>query len=322
MYFLAEIADQSRWLVARNDWIVNLPADLEPAANLLIIGGVYLVLLLLGLGIDIIIGVRLLMARLPGELRGRALLTQPGDWNRHVERLKGRTWTWREAGLMAVILLAAQLVAQGVPWVFVTWGVGSMDSDMAAALCQGAGFHGVGLAALAWLIYRRRVSWADAFGMRWREVIHRVGQGMVCYLGILPIVFVTSLACQLILFWLGYPLSMQNVVLFFLEPQSPGIQVALLVLALGVAPLTEEALFRGVALPLLARTAGVIPAIVVTAACFALIHFHLPSFAPLFVLAAGLAVAYIVTESLWVPVVMHALFNGMNIGLLLLAAGR
>jgi membrane protease YdiL (CAAX protease family) len=47
-----------------------------------------------------------------------------------------------------------------------------------------------------------------------------------------------------------------------------------------------------------------------------------PSIVPLFVLATGFAVGYIVTESLWVPVVMHALFNGMNIGLLLLTTSH
>ena len=61
-----------------------------------------------------------------------------------------------------------------------------------------------------------------------------------------------------------------------------------------------------------------LPAIALTAAGFALIHFHVPALVPLFVLAASFAVAYIVTESLWVPFVMHALFNGMNIGLILL----
>ena len=107
-----------------------------------------------------------------------------------------------------------------------------------------------------------------------------------------------------------------------MEPQALGVQVCLLVLALIVAPITEEALFRGMALPLLARTMGVIPAVVLTAVCFALMHFHLPALAPLFVLASGFAVAYIVSGSLWVPIIMHVLFNGMNLGLILLMTTR
>jgi len=63
---------------------------------------------------------------------------------------------------------------------------------------------------------------------------------------------------------------------------------------------------------------GAGPAVILSSALFALIHFHVPSFFPLFVLATGLALAYIYTSSLWVPIMMHALFNGINLGLLFL----
>ncbi len=326
MRYIAEITEQFRWITtlagagpARlprsgqgHEWFSNLPANLESAEGFWIISGVYLALLLAGLAIDLVMGVRLLVAR-------NVPLTPPTDWTRGVEHLKGRPWTWREAGLILSILLVAQLAFNGIHWFFVERQATAMDVDMLAVLCQGVGFHLIGLAALAWVIHCRRGSWADAFGMRRQEMLRRVGQGMLWYLGILPVVLVTSLAYQMILFRFGYPFSVQNVVLFFIEPQSLGVQIFLLVLAIGIAPLTEEALFRGLALPLLARTVGVLPAVMLTAAGFALIHFHVPSFAPLFVLAMGFALAYIVTRSLWVPVVMHALFNGMNIGLLLLA---
>ncbi|MBI2438138.1 MAG: CPBP family intramembrane metalloprotease, partial [Lentisphaerae bacterium] len=94
---------------------------------------------------------------------------------------------------------------------------------------------------------------------------------------------------------------------------------ALLGLAMIVAPVAEEALFRGMLLPLIMKRLGAGPAVLLSSALFALVHFHLPSFFPLFVLAAGLGLAYIYTGSLLVPIVMHALFNGMNLGLLLLA---
>lgn len=343
MCCVAEITDQFRWLAAPSgagparlprswhghEWFANLPANLESAEGLWIISAVYLALLLAGLVVDIVMGVRLLAVRAhPGHAASASLpardapLTQPADWTRGVEHIKGRAWTWREAGLIASILLIAQLAVNGIHWICVELKGTTMDAGIPAVLCQGVGFHLIGLAALAWVIHRRRMSWSIAFGMQWRVAVRRVGQGMLWYLGILPVVLVASLAYQMILFRFGYPFSVQNVVLFFIEPQSLGVRILLLVLAIGIAPLTEEALFRGVALPLLARTIGVMPAILLTAACFALIHFHVPSFAPLFVLALGFAVAYIVTQSLWVPVVMHALFNGMNIGLLLLATPR
>jgi membrane protease YdiL (CAAX protease family) len=46
---------------------------------------------------------------------------------------------------------------------------------------------------------------------------------------------------------------------------------------------------------------------------FALVHHHVGSLVPLFVLALGLTTAYEATGCLLVPVFMHAIFNGLNI---------
>ena len=294
--------------------------DFTPAG--LVLMGIYAICLLAGLALNIIIVVRLLAGRDGAECTAGAAATAWPDWSRKVERLQSRPWTWREVVLILIVLLAAQLAIRAAAWVGGHWGWSFLDSAVTAAFWQGLGFHGVGLAALAWSVSRRRISWAHAFGINWRNLIRQTGQGVLWYIAILPVIFMVSLIYQVILFYWGYPLSIQNVILIFLEPQSAAIQVFLLVLAIVIAPMAEEALFRGIALPLLARTAGVIPAIVLTAACFALMHFHVPALVPLFVLASGFAVAYIVSGSLWVPIVMHALFNGMNIGLVLLVTNH
>ena len=224
--------------------------------------------------------------------------------------------------MVMIVLLTAQLAIRVASWMGGYWGCSLPQSTVFTALWQGMGFHGVALAALAWSICRRKISLKSAFGINWRGMLRQTGQGVMWYMAILPPFLMVSLIYQIILYYCGYPLSVQNVILVFLEPQALGVQVFLLVLALIIAPITEEALFRGMILPLLARTMGVIPAIVLTAACFALMHFHVPALAPLFVLASGFAVAYIVSGSLWVPIVMHALFNGMNIGLILLVTNH
>ncbi len=292
----------------------NLPEEFLSAAGLGTISAIYLVLLLAGFLVNIIAVARWLAAR---SVQPARLMS----WPRRLEELQSRSWTWRELGLIATLLLAAQLLINLSHQLMIK-GLGAAKADILSMLVQGGGFHLIALAAIVCLLRRRGGSWAGAFGIRWQELPRRTGQGALWYLGILPLVFVTSLLYQLLLFLLGYPLSAQEIVLFFFQPQAPGTQILLLILALGIAPLVEEILFRGLALPLLARTLGAAPAILLTAAFFALAHFHLPSFAPLFVLAIGLAVAYIYTGSLWVPVVIHALFNGLNIGLLLLAAAR
>jgi membrane protease YdiL (CAAX protease family) len=104
------------------------------------------------------------------------------------------------------------------------------------------------------------------------------------------------------------------VISLFTDPGTPRWLVVYLVfVAVTVAPLVEEMLFRGVALPILERDFGTRAAVLLVSAVFAAIHFHLPSMAPLLVIAAGFAVAYVRTGSLLVSITMHALFNGVNI---------
>jgi membrane protease YdiL (CAAX protease family) len=88
----------------------------------------------------------------------------------------------------------------------------------------------------------------------------------------------------------------------------------LLTIVLG--PFVEECVFRGIALPLLARTFGVGPGVLLSSALFAAIHLHLPSFVPLLVMSTAFALGYLYSGSLWVPFTMHAVFNTVNMVLL------
>ncbi len=301
MSFLAEILEKIPLLS-------DTPAQFASPASLWLVSGIYLALLLLGLALNGIVGLRLLLV--PGALRG-----QVTHWRRGVEVLRARTWSWRAAGEVLLILIGLQLFLRALRWL----PVAPMPGPAWAVLCQGLGFHLVGIAALAWSIARRGVSWESSLGLSWRGFGRRCRQGLAWYLGILPVVFGAAFVYQIILNRCGYPGSIQDVILIFLESSSGGFKALLLLLAIGVAPLMEEALFRGLALPLLVRLVGVWPAITLTALGFAGIHFHASSLAPLFVLAMGFAAAYIQTRSLWVPILMHALFNATNLGLIILA---
>jgi len=103
-----------------------------------------------------------------------------------------------------------------------------------------------------------------------------------------------------------------------LTAESLAVRLILIAAAGVTAPVFEELLFRGMILPLAARSSGVFPAIIVTSAAFALIHLHAAALLPLFVLAVFLSLAYIYTRSLGAAITLHALFNLFNIALLLL----
>lgn len=87
-----------------------------------------------------------------------------------------------------------------------------------------------------------------------------------------------------------------------------------------LAPLFEETLFRGVLLPVLARRLGPLPAVLASAAVFALAHLSLTELVPLLVLGVGLGWLRWRSGRLVASVLMHSLWNGLTfLNLLVLA---
>ena len=87
-------------------------------------------------------------------------------------------------------------------------------------------------------------------------------------------------------------------------------------LAIVTAPLTEELLFRGFLYGVVKRITDRWFAAVFTAMIFALVHLHVGSAPPLFLLGLCLAIAYEQTGCLLVPSFMHAMFNAWNVAML------
>jgi len=163
-----------------------------------------------------------------------------------------------------------------------------------------------------------RVDFRHAFGLTESSVPHALWMGGVFFLAVQPPLLVLSTLRDKLYAWLGWQVSTQDIVRMFLTADSRSLTVVLVGFALLVAPVCEEAFFRGLAYPALKKRWGVPTALVVVSALFALIHFHGPSLPLLFVLAVGLTLAYEYTGSLLTPIAMHAAFNSLNVMALLL----
>ncbi len=90
------------------------------------------------------------------------------------------------------------------------------------------------------------------------------------------------------------------------------------VTAILLAPLFEETVFRGVLLPVAARELGGPWGVVVSAAVFAVAHLSLGELPALFVLGLGLGWLRLSSGRLGASVLMHALWNAMTFGNLVL----
>jgi len=240
----------------------------------------------------------------------RRNLGSPLDWPGRIQWLQARPWTWREGlGVFAIIGMLV-LLSTAMATLF------TRSREPIAILLQSLLMDLTGLAAIAGVIFMRRWTWPSAFGLT-VPPLSSLKLGILFYVILMPFMLVSSLVYQGILYAHGYPPSMQDIALFIAGNKSLWMRVSLIFLAMIVAPLFEECLFRGILLPLLVRRLGLGTGIFLTSFVFASIHAHLPSLIPLTVVAAGFSLAYLYTRSLWVPIVMHGLFNGVNLALLL-----
>jgi membrane protease YdiL (CAAX protease family) len=113
--------------------------------------------------------------------------------------------------------------------------------------------------------------------------------------------------------FLGGESSKQEIVDLFNTSRTIGQRVMIIVLAVVVAPMSEEFIFRFFIYGVLRRYFGIAIALIFNALLFAAAHTHLPSAAPLFVLGACFTLAYEWSGSILVSMGMHALFNSIQL---------
>lgn len=110
----------------------------------------------------------------------------------------------------------------------------------------------------------------------------------------------------------------QEIVRYFLSHPDLRHRIAVIAMAVVVAPVAEEILFRGYFYGVIRRYGGRIPAILTSSLLFAAIHAHLPSMPGLALLAVILCLLFEKTGSLWATITMHAAFNAVTIIALIL----
>ena len=130
-----------------------------------------------------------------------------------------------------------------------------------------------------------------------------------------PLILVTQETVQQ---FTGSTDDSQLIVRYFLEHPAPRHRIAVILMAVIVAPVAEEIIFRGYFYGVIRRFGGRIPAILTSSLLFASIHVHLPSVPGLCILAMILCFLYERTGSLWAPITLHAAFNASTIVFLIL----
>lgn len=264
---------------------------------------VTVVLVLLGLGVvaDVMLLVRWRRGGIP--------------WARWHARLTARPWHTRHALFLAGCLILPPCLLQGLA----AWGnsgASTTDTPPAAALLVGQtlAFHGMAALGIGWLLIRRKLNLNRAFGIAPGRLAADAARGLLLYVALWPPLAVVTLGWNLLLIYLGQPVTPQDVIGLLTQTGQPlWLQVYLSAVAVLAAPLIEELVFRGLALPVLARHVPPRVAIATVSLLFAAIHLHLPAFLPLALVGGAFAFGYLATGSMVTPIVMHMAFNGVSL---------
>jgi membrane protease YdiL (CAAX protease family) len=118
----------------------------------------------------------------------------------------------------------------------------------------------------------------------------------------------------------GFQLPTANPLGHLLGHRSGAEIAGALFVAVVLAPLCEEALFRGLLQPALERVFPRWVAIGITAVAFGVFHLSPTRFVPTAVMAIGAGAVRAKYQSVWAGVIVHATINALGVGLALLVA--
>ncbi len=172
----------------------------------------------------------------------------------------------------------------------------------------GLAFHGTGWVLIHFFVRRTTKSWNCAFGFG-IERTKAVLSGLALALVFLPLAYGLQMLCASALRQFGVDASAQKSVELLLTDGTLLTRGTIALLAVGLAPVVEEALFRGILFPLLRDLGWRVGAFAGTALLFGAIHGNAAAFLPLTLFGAALAWLYERTGNLLAPMVAHAVFN-------------
>ena len=154
--------------------------------------------------------------------------------------------------------------------------------------------------------------------MQWRvrPLLSAVWDAMAGWLMVTPLVMLTG---WLLVRLVGDPGGSNPLLELVLGSNDPIALLLLAFTAVVLAPLFEEAIFRGALLPVLAARFGPLTGVLLSGLLFAMAHISVGELAPLTVLGVGLGLVRLRSGRLWPAVLMHGLWNAVTfLNLLLL----
>lgn len=178
---------------------------------------------------------------------------------------------------------------------------------------------GGSLGTVVFVLIVAKVSFArglKGFGLHFRTIPKDLVHAFLTLAAVWPLVMAMMSLTILVMkhFDQSFEVPQHEALEVITESPSVALQVLMVALAVLVAPLVEELMFRGLFQSMIRSYLGrPWVAIAITSALFATIHTNQEHWPALFILALGLGYSYEKSGSLLRPIFMHAMFNGVTI---------
>jgi len=234
----------------------------------------------------------------------------PPDRRALTATMSSRAWSTPELGLALAMLFLLHILAALVVLAF-------CNSSTTGIALSGILSYAATLMVILRINHKRVGSWAAGFGLGDRHM-KTLLLSPVFFLGTIPFLMLATAAWHLLLERVfGMEIELQEAMQLIAQG-SLWIKILFILMAVVAAPLFEELVFRGLLFPYLVKHAGLAGGTLLVSMLFALMHLHVASLVPIFLLSAALCIAYWRTGSLWVSIGMHAIFNATSIVALIL----
>ncbi|MBM3840092.1 MAG: CPBP family intramembrane metalloprotease [Verrucomicrobia bacterium] len=202
------------------------------------------------------------------------------------------------------VLLVGWLNSRSSPFAF--------DPRFLTVVVGALTFHGMALVLTYFFLREHEVSWSEAFGFRAPRVGRALLLSVTIGIVILPMAWSLARVSAKLMARLHFDPVVQDTVQTLQTAESTELKILLGVLAVLVAPVAEELVFRGILYPVIKQQGFPRLALWGTSLLFAAIHNNAMIFLSLTLLAVILTLLYETTNNLLAPIVTHSLFNLAN----------
>lgn len=218
---------------------------------------------------------------------------------------------WLFGALLACYALGS-LVVQGYLWAISKDDNAKADPNVWVMMLGTFVSQGVGLVLVGVFLREHRISWGEAFGFRRERIGRTILLAIFTAIIILPIAWSLAEVSTWILVKAHTEATPQQSVRALQKAASLSQKLYFGLMAIVMAPIVEEIIFRGVLYPAIKQEGFAKTAVWATSILFAWTHFNLMTFVPLMFLGVILTLLYETTDNLVAPILTHSLFNATN----------